>query len=85
VTRTPARKASNARVSLTEGRRRNLRLALRRGEAAEVLGLSDESFDRYVRPYVRCVRLGSLVVYLVAELERFLSERASAPIEGLER
>lgn len=57
------------------------RLALRREEAAAALGLSEESFDRYVRPYVRCVRLGTLRLYPVAELERFLTERASSPME----
>lgn len=52
------------------------RLALRKLEAAAALGLSDESFDRYVKPQVRVVRRGSLRLYPVAELERWLAESA---------
>jgi hypothetical protein len=58
------------------------RLALRKQEAARALGLSDESFDRYCVPTVRCVRVGSLRLYPVAELEKWLTERAQLPIEG---
>jgi len=57
------------------------RLALRREEAARALGVSDESFDRYVKPHVQVVRLGTLRLYPVSALERFLGERASAPLE----
>jgi predicted DNA-binding transcriptional regulator AlpA len=49
---------------------------LRREEAAQALGLSEESFDRYVRDHVDCVRLGTLRIWPVSELERFLAERA---------
>lgn len=59
------------------------RLALRKEEAAAALGISDESFDRYVRPHVRVDRLGSLRLYPIAELERFLEEHASAPLEDV--
>jgi hypothetical protein len=58
------------------------RLALRKLEAARALGLSDESFDRYVAPRVRCVRLGSVRLYPVAELAAFLDKTASLPVEG---
>lgn len=58
------------------------RLALRKAEAAAALGLSDESFDKYVRGTLRVVRVGSLRLYPVAELERWLEENASAPLEG---
>jgi hypothetical protein len=58
-----------------------VRLALRKEEAAAALGISDESFDRYVRPHVRVVRWGSLRVYPVAELERVLRDQAAAPLE----
>jgi len=61
------------------------RLALRREEAARALGLSDESFDRYCRPSLPVVRLGSMRLYPVAALEAWLAERASAPSDGLER
>ena len=58
------------------------RLALRKGEAAAALGLSDESFDKYVVPRVRCVRIGSLRLYPIAELDRFLADEAELPLEG---
>lgn len=62
------------------------RLALRKTEAAKALGLSDESFDRYVRPYVRVVRANSLRLYPIAELERWLRDSSSPPpAEELER
>jgi hypothetical protein len=60
------------------------RLALRKEEAATALGISDESFDRYVRPHVRVARWGSLRVYPVSELQRFVESEASAPLEGFE-
>jgi hypothetical protein len=39
------------------------RLALRKQEAPLALGISDESFDHYVKPQARVVRWGSLRVY----------------------
>jgi hypothetical protein len=59
------------------------RLALRREEAARALGVSDESFDRYVKPFVRVVRLGSLRLYPVPALQEFLEANASAPAEDV--
>lgn len=60
------------------------RLALRRSEAAEALGLSDESFDRYVRPHLRVVRANTLRLYPVSEIERWLDSAASAaPLEEI--
>lgn len=52
------------------------RLALRRSEAAAALGISDETFDARVRPHLRVVRLGTLRLYPVAELDRFLTDSA---------
>jgi hypothetical protein len=57
------------------------RLALRKEEAAAALGISDESFDRHVRPHVRVVRWGTLRVYPVIELQRVLDDQAAAPLE----
>jgi hypothetical protein len=54
------------------------RLALRKQEAVAALAVSGETFDRHVRPYVRVVRCGSLRVYPICELERFLESEASA-------
>lgn len=58
------------------------RLALRKTEAAEWLGLSDESFDRYVRPHIPVVRLGTLKLYPIPALLAWLDEQATAPLDG---
>jgi hypothetical protein len=60
-------------------------LALRRPDAAKAIGVSDELFDRYVRPSLPVVRLGSIRVYPIAALEEWLAEHASSPIDELER
>lgn len=56
------------------------RIALRKQEAAQALGVSDETFDRYVKPHVRVARMGSLRLYPVSELARFLEAHASLPL-----
>jgi hypothetical protein len=48
-------------------------------EAAEVLGISVDSFDRYVRPQLRVIYVGSLRLVAVAELERW-AERSSMQV-----
>ncbi|PZR70137.1 MAG: hypothetical protein DLM63_00065 [Solirubrobacterales bacterium] len=58
------------------------RIALRKLEAAKALGVSDETFDKYVKPHVRCVRWGSLRLYPVSELVRFAEQQAAAPLDG---
>ena len=60
------------------------RLALRKPEAAAALGVSDETFDRHVRPSLPVVRLGGTRVYPVSALERWLLENAVAPVDELE-
>jgi hypothetical protein len=60
-------------------------LALRREAAARALGVSDETFDKHVRPSLPVVRLGSVRVYPVAALERWLLEHADSPAAELER
>ena len=52
-------------------------LALRRAEAAASLGISVETFDAQVRPFVPARRLGSVTVYPVAGLADFLSTATS--------
>lgn len=54
-----------------------LRLTLTPVEAAEALGVSRDSFDRYVRDELRVVRRGKLVLVPVAELERWVAENAA--------
>lgn len=57
------------------------RLALRREEAAQALGISDDFFDARVRGELRVVRRGKLVLYAVAELERWLEQNAERVLE----
>lgn len=59
------------------------RLALRKLEAARALGVSDEFFDEHVKPHVRVVRLGSLRLYPLTELQAFLDKQAHLPMEDL--
>jgi hypothetical protein len=40
-------------------------------EAAQACGISDETFDRWVRPHVRLVQLGRFFYVTVKELERW--------------
>jgi hypothetical protein len=58
------------------------RVALKREDAAAALGMSLDSFERYVQPHVRIFRPeGSKVrVVAVTELQRFMDERADAAL-----
>jgi hypothetical protein len=60
-------------------------LALRREDAAAAIGVSDETFDKHVRPTLPVVRLGSVRVYPVDALRDWLCEHADSPIDELER
>jgi hypothetical protein len=60
-------------------------LALRREEAAKACGVSDETFDRRIRPTLPVVRLGSVRVYPVEELLTWLRVHAEAPRDELAR
>ena len=53
-------------------------LALRRAEAAAALGVSLETFDQHIRPHVAAVQVGTVTLYPVGELRRFLTENAAA-------
>ena len=59
-------------------------LALQRKAAAAALGLSVESFDRYVRPCVRVVYVGDIRLWPVAELQAWLSAHAIIPVANNE-
>jgi hypothetical protein len=52
------------------------RVAVTRTEAACALGMSVDSFERYVQGDIRLLRLGRLVLVPVAELERWADEHA---------
>jgi len=57
------------------------RLALTREEAAAAIGgMSLDSFERYVQPTIRLVRLGRIVLVPVAEIERWLDEHAERTV-----
>lgn len=58
------------------------RLALRQEEAAAALGMSPDSFVKYVLPHMPVVRCGSLRIYPVAHLEAWLAENAERPLEA---
>lgn len=62
-----------------------LSLALRKPAAAAAIGVSDEVFDKHVRPTLPVVRLGTVRVYPVEALERWLGEHAEAPAAELRR
>ncbi|HEY2182489.1 MAG TPA: hypothetical protein VGH09_12530 [Solirubrobacteraceae bacterium] len=46
--------------------------------------MSVESFDRYIRPTLPVVRLGTVRVYPVAALEQWLEAHADSPVDELE-
>ena len=57
-------------------------LAVQHKDAPAVLGLGKTSFEKYVVPEVRCVRIGSMRVYPVRELERWLERHAEMVLEA---
>jgi excisionase family DNA binding protein len=57
-------------------RRKVERLALSKVEAAEALGVSVDHLERHVLDHLRVVYVGARRLIPVAELERFLRERA---------
>jgi hypothetical protein len=57
------------------------RLALTRAEAAAAIGVSVDSFERYVQPELRLIRRGRLRLVAVRELERWLDSNAARTFE----
>ena len=58
------------------------RYALRRDEAAAALGVSVDTFERRVQPFVRVVLCGQLVLVPPTELERWVRENARILVEA---
>ena len=56
-------------------------IALTRPEAAASIGMSVDSFDRYVLPEIRLVRKGTMRLVPVRELERWADENAEPVVE----
>ena len=57
------------------------RIALTRAEAATALGMSVDSFERYVQPHIRLIRRGRMRLVSVRELERWLETNADRVFE----
>ena len=53
------------------------RLALTRAEASAAIGVSTDFFEQHVQPDLKVVRQGRKVLVPVAELERWVAERAN--------
>ena len=58
------------------------RLTLTPQEAAESLGISRDFFDAHVKPELRVVRRGRLVLVPVRELERWVEENSAAVLRS---
>ena len=61
------------------------RVTLTRGEAAEALGISIDSFERHVQPELRLIRRGRMRLVPVRELERWADRNASVTLDGAVR
>jgi hypothetical protein len=59
------------------------KLTVTKAEAAELLSMSVDSFERFVMPDVRVVRRGRLVLVPVAELERWVAENAARTLSPI--
>jgi hypothetical protein len=55
-------------------------LLVSKAEAAELLSISIDSFERLVMPEVRIVRIGRRVLFAVRDLERYAERQAAAPL-----
>ena len=78
-----ARPASAAGPFDPSGQANVPRLALRKPEAAAALGVSDETFDRYVRPTLPVADAGTVRLYPVTALAAWLEQNARAPVDEL--
>jgi len=58
------------------------RLTLSPQEAADVLGVSRDYFDAHVKPELRVIRRGRLVLVPVRELERWVDVNAAAVLRS---
>lgn len=58
------------------------RLLVSPDQAAERLSVSRDTFDRYVRPELRVVRIGRKVLIPADELARWVHENAARTLEA---
>ncbi len=61
---------------MRRGERPIPRIALDREEAAASLGMSVDSFERYVQPHIRVIRRGKLRLVPVSELDTWADANA---------
>jgi hypothetical protein len=57
-------------------------LAVTPAEAAALLSMSRDSFDRHVRDELRVVRRGRLILVPIVEIERWLAANAALTLEA---
>lgn len=57
-------------------------IALPKPQAAAALGMSTDSFERYVQADVRCIYRGRLRLFPVAELERWADANAERLLDS---
>ena len=65
---------------IPKGGRGLARVTLNRQEAAEALGISVDSFERYVQPDVKVIRRSKLRLFLRSELAKWAEANAEAPM-----
>jgi len=51
-------------------------------EAAKALGVSDETFDRHVRPELRTIKVGKYSYVSVAELQKWADSHAARELRS---
>ncbi|TMC67855.1 MAG: helix-turn-helix domain-containing protein [Chloroflexi bacterium] len=56
--------------------------AVSKRDAAAMLGISVDSFERYVQAELKVAYVGRRRVYPVAELEKWLREHSGRPLEA---
>ena len=65
-----------------EGRNRETRLALSIEDAARVLSVSRDSFERHVMREIRVVRVGRRLLVPIRELEAWIDRSSAIPLVG---
>lgn len=70
---------------MNDSRRAPGPLAYRVKDAAAALSVSVDTFEEYVKPHVRCVRLGTVRLYPLRALTDFLEANATSPADELGR
>lgn len=81
----PRHRSARGLGGVVAGTRQVPPLALTRAEAADCLGISVDSFERYVQPEIRLIRRGRIRLIPFRELERWAKENASFTLEGMVR